>query len=229
MELDVGRIRELSKSGRHREALAAAEALAVALPHNRDALYLVAANLRCLNRIPEALEALQRLEQHHPHFSLLHQERGHCYVTLRDAPRAVESFMRAVNINPALMASWIGLERLYGVAGERVNAAIAAEHIATLKHLPPEVVRAGNLFSDGDLAAAETNLRVYLRAGGRHCEALRLLARIEHQRDMLDDAERLLEEALRLAANYRAARLDYARVLIDRQNICRHENRSITC
>jgi tetratricopeptide (TPR) repeat protein len=78
-------------------------------------------------------------------------------------------------------------------------------------------MRAGNLFSDGDYAAAETILRTYLHAGGNHCEALRLLARIEHQRSLLDDAEQLLDQALALAPNYRAARLDYARVLIDRQ------------
>ena len=217
IELDVGRIRELSRSGRYREALAAAQALATELPQHRDALYLVAANLRCLNRVPEALIALERLEQHHPLFSLLHQERGHCYVALRDAPRAIESFLRAVDINPALIASWMVLERLYGMAGERINAAMAAEYIAMLKQLPSEVVRAGNLFSDGDFATAETILSVYLRAGGEHCEALRLLARIEHQRDMLADAELLIEAALRLAPNYRAARLDYARVLIDQQ------------
>jgi len=34
VEVEIGRIRELSKGGRHREALAAAEALAVAEPHN---------------------------------------------------------------------------------------------------------------------------------------------------------------------------------------------------
>jgi hypothetical protein len=61
VELEVDRIRELSKGGRHVEALAAAEALAVAVPENRDVLYLVAANQRCLNPIPEALATLQRI------------------------------------------------------------------------------------------------------------------------------------------------------------------------
>ena len=55
---EVDRIRELSKGGRHVEALAAAEALAVLAPENRDVLYLIAANQRCLNRIPEALATL---------------------------------------------------------------------------------------------------------------------------------------------------------------------------
>src|SRR5262249_34295578 len=44
-----------------------------------------------------------------------------------------------------------------------------------------------------------------------------LLGRIEHQLNVLDDAEQLLESALKLAPDYRAARLDYIHVLIDRQ------------
>jgi len=217
IEYEVGRICERSKAGRHSEALAAAEVLSAESPQNRDVLYLIAANQRCLNRIPEALATLQRLEQQHPRFSLLYQERGHCYMTMRDAPRAIDAFLRGVNINPALATSWIMLERLYRMTGQMENAAKAADQVSILKHLPPEVVRAGSLFSDGDLCAAEKILRAYLLAAGNHVEALRLLARIEHQRDALVDAERMLEAALKLAPNYRAARLDYVRVLIDRQ------------
>ena len=46
---------------------------------------------------------------------------------------------------------------------------------------------------------------------------MRLLGRIEHQLNVLDDAEHLLEAALKLAPDYPAARLDYVRILIDRQ------------
>ncbi len=38
IELEVRRIRELAKSRRHAEALAAAEALAVQVPENRDVI-----------------------------------------------------------------------------------------------------------------------------------------------------------------------------------------------
>jgi tetratricopeptide (TPR) repeat protein len=216
-EVEVASIRELGKSGRHREALAAAEALACAAPENRDALYLVAANQRCLHRIGEALTTLQRLEQKYPRFSLVYQERGHCYTTLRDAPRAIDAFSRAVNLNPALKASWTMLERLYRMTGNVKSAAAAAEHVSALGALPLEIVRAGSLFSDGDLSAAETILRAYLLNSGEHIEALRLLARIRHQLNALYDAELLLEAALKLAPHYRAARLDYVGVLLDRQ------------
>ncbi len=40
---------------------------------------------------------------------------------------------------------------------------------------------------------------------------MRLLARIGLERDVLDDAELLLESVLKLAPDYRAARFDYAR------------------
>jgi tetratricopeptide (TPR) repeat protein len=217
IELEVGRIRELSKRGRHSEALAAAEALAVAAPQNRNALYLIATNQRCLNRMSEALATLRQLEQHHPRFSLLYQERGYCYMTLRDAPRAIEAFLQAVNLNPALATSWTMLEHLHRMTGETNGAAMAAEQISILKQLPPEVVRAGSLFSDGELSAAENILRAYLRNGDNHVEALRLLARIERQYNALDAAERRLDAAMKLAPNYRAARFDYIRVLLDQQ------------
>ena len=221
IELEVSRIRELSKGGRHPEALVAAEVLAVAAPQDRDLLYLIAANQRRLNRIHEALETLRRLEQLHPRFSLLYQERGYCYTTLRDAPRAIEAFLRGVDINPALAKSWSMLERLFQMTGDARNVATAAERISSLKNLPPEVVRAGSLFSDGDLSAADNILRAYLRTSSDDVEALRLLARIQHQRDVLDEAESLLEAALEVKPNYVAARLDYIRVLIDRQNYLR--------
>jgi tetratricopeptide (TPR) repeat protein len=217
IESEVVRIRELSKIGRHSEALAAAESLVSVASGNRHVLYLIAANLRCLNRIPDALAALQRLEQQHPQFSLLYQERGHCYTSLRDVSLAIDAFGRGVNLNPALVASWSMLERLYRMTGDAKNAAAAAAQVSTLNRLPPGVVQAGSLFSDGELAAAENILRTHLLNSRNDVEALRLLGRIEHRYNALDEAERLLEAVIKLAPDYRAARLDYVRILMDGQ------------
>ena len=170
IQLEVVRIRELSKLRRHTEALASAEALAWREPQNRDALYLVAANQRCLNQITEALTTLERLEQKHPNFSLLFQERGHCCMTAGDATAAIHAFLRAVNMNPALTQSWTMLERLYRATGEPKGAVAAHEQVLMLEKLPPEIVRAGSLFSDGDLASAEEILSAYLNKVGNHVE-----------------------------------------------------------
>jgi tetratricopeptide (TPR) repeat protein len=216
IETQVARIRELLERGQFAEAQSAAEALALEVPENRDVLYMLAVSHRYQNQIPAALGTLDRLERLHPGFSRLYQERGHCYVTLRDAARALEAYLRAVNINPALPASWAKLEGLYRMAGDLKNAAMAAEHVATLKALPPEVVTATALFSDGDLTAAENMVRAYLLRHGNHVEAMRLLARIGIAREVLDDAEILLCAVLELAPDYHAARFEYARVLLDR-------------
>ena len=221
VELEVRHARELLKSHDYAGALRAAEALAVKVPENRDVLYLIAVSLRFLGKIPEALAALERLEQLHPRFSRLYQERGHCYVALRDAPQAIDAFLKGVNINPALPASWGLLEGLYRMTGQPENARMAAAHIATLKDLPPEILTATGLFSDGDWLPAENMVRAYLLKHGNHVEGMRLLARIGMERNVLDDAEILLEAVLTLAPDYHAARYDYARVLLERHKYLR--------
>jgi tetratricopeptide (TPR) repeat protein len=216
IETEVQRIRALLQERRYEESLQAARTLGERVPENRDVLYLIAVSERFLNRAPASLETLARLEQHHPRFSRLFQERGYCYVALRDAPRAIEAFLRGVNINPALPASWSMLEGLYRMVGDKTNAETAAAHVATLKRLPAEVVHATALFSDGELALAESAIRAFLIRHGDHVEAMRLLARIGMQREVLDDAEVLLAALLELAPDYRAARNDYVTVLLER-------------
>ena len=217
VEQEVARLRRLQQDGRHADALAAAEALLLDLPENRDLLLIAATSLRHLRRASDALAMLERLERGQPGFSRLHQERGLTHVLLKDAPNAIQALLRAVNINPALPASWNMLEGLYRMTGELENAATAGDHVATLKALPPEVVTATSLFSDGDLGPAEQIIRAFLLREGDHPEAMRLLARIALQLDVLNDAETLLEAVLARLPDYHAARYEYAETLIKRQ------------
>ncbi len=216
LELQVQRIRQLQVDGQHAHALPAAQALLAETPDHCEVLYLVARNQRYLGQIDAALQTLARMEQEHPHYSRMHEERGHCYVVLRDAPQAIDALLRAVNLNPALPSSWNLLEGLYRMTGDSANAATAASHVATLKRLAPEVVRATSHFSDGEVDPAEQIIRAYLLKAGNDVEAMRLLARIGLKRDVLDDAETLLEAVLKIAPGYHAARYDYACVLLER-------------
>jgi tetratricopeptide (TPR) repeat protein len=87
--------------------------------------------------------------------------------------------------------------------------------------LPPEIITATTLFSEGDLGPAENIVRAFLLKHGDHIEGMRLLARIGIAREIFDDAEILLEAVLKLAPNYRAARFDYARTLLERHKHAR--------
>ncbi|WP_232820994.1 tetratricopeptide repeat-containing sulfotransferase family protein [Dyella sp. C11] len=216
VEQQVAHLRLLQRDGKHGEVLPLAAALSRDVPENRDVLYLIARSQRHLGQISEALETLAILERHHPAFSRLHEERGHCHVVRRDAPQAIDALLRAVNINPALPSSWNLLEGLYRMGGDSANAQMAADHVATLKRLAPEVVQATSLLSDGDLVQAEHVIRGHLQRAGNDVEGMRLLARVAVARDVLDDADILLAAVLQLAPDHHAARFDHAKVLFDR-------------
>jgi tetratricopeptide (TPR) repeat protein len=217
IELEVRRLRRLIEVQRFTEARTAAQALLATVPENRDVLYACAHAQRMLGDIPAALATLSRLERAHPRFSRTHQERGFCHVALRQAPEAIEAFQRAVAISPVLPVSWSMLASLYRMTGQAPQAAQAAAQAARLHELPPEVVTAATLFSDGELARAEELVRTFLRSHGHHVEAMRLLARIAMERDVQTDAQVLLEGVLERSPDYHAARFDYAQVLSKRQ------------
>jgi tetratricopeptide (TPR) repeat protein len=191
IENEVQRIRALLKDHRFAEAVNDATALRTAYPENRDLLYLLALGLRHMRRIPAALEVLGELERHHPRMSALFQERGHCYVALKDAVSAIQAYEQAVRINPALPDAWSMLERLQLMVGNADQSRIAAEHVRKLRSVPPEVIRATGLFCEGDLALAERIVRGYLLQHSNQVEAMRLLARIGIAQDILDDGARL--------------------------------------
>jgi predicted Zn-dependent protease len=214
---ELRRIEDLTRARQHAGALAALRALLQRAPSRRDALYLTALNQRLFDQANNALVTLDALERAHPNYSLLFQERGHCHVALGDPARAIESFERAVVLNPALASSWTMLEQLLGAAGQPQRAGVASRHLLKLKELPPAIVEAGSQFCDGEHVAAENLLTNYIAREGRHVEALRLLARIAQRRGVTDQAESLFREVVDSAPGYADARLDLVRLLIERQ------------
>ena len=213
-ELDT--LRELLRRQEYAAALTAAERLLATAPEHRDFLYARAVALRYLGQTPQALATLATLEVLYPAYSRLYQERGHCYVGERQAAPAIQAFLRAVNLNPTLGASWNALRLLFNMTGEAAGARTANEHLTRLAALPAEVLAATDLYSDGDWAAAEAIVRPFLLRHPQHVEAMRLLGRIGLELDVLDDAEFLLDAVLELDPEYRAARYDYVRVLLKR-------------
>ena len=216
VELEVQRVRGLLKERRFGDAVNLAADLRNGFPENRDVLYLLAIGLRQSRRIPDALRGLEDLERHHPGMSALYQERGHCYVALKDARRAIVAYEQAVRINAALPDTWSMLEGLYRMVGDEDQRQVAAAHATKLRSIPPDVIKATGLFCEGDLAGAERLVRAFLLRHGNQVEAMRLLARIGVAREVLDDAEVLLAAALEMAPDYTELRRDYACVLLDR-------------
>jgi tetratricopeptide (TPR) repeat protein len=209
------RLRQLLEQKETAIAEREAAALLEQLPDHRDLMYLHAVALRRQSKIPEALAALAALEEAHPSYPRLYQERGHCHVAQRNAPDAIAAFTRAVELNPALPASWRLLESLYRMAGRPEDARVAGQHVATLAKLPVEVVTARSMVADGNLREAEEVIRQYLRRAPRDIEAMRVLAMVAQKNDFAKDATILLEAVLQAAPDYHPARHDYVLALMD--------------
>jgi tetratricopeptide (TPR) repeat protein len=216
VEAEVRRVRALIQASRPAEALEGARALLSQVPENRDVLYMLAVSQRFLGRPEDALASLARLEQLHPTYSRLFQERGHCHVALRNPAAALEAYLQAVNLNVALPASWNALRVLFGACGRMEDSRTAADHVAKLKTLAPAVVAATGMFADEETHEAERVIRAYLKDSPTDVEAMRLLARIGMKLDVIDDAEFLLESVLAFSPSYHLARYDYVRVLLQR-------------
>jgi len=202
-------------------ALGAAQILRADVPENRDVLYLIAVCQRYLGRVVDALATLEQLEEIHPNYGRLFQERGHCYRSLGNASAAVTAYEQAVSRNHTLTASWKALSALWHSLGREAQAQAAAAQVSKLLSLPREIVNAANMLAEGELGPAEQLVRGFLRNNGKHVEAMRLLAQIGVKQEALDDAEFLLESVLVFAPDYHAARYDYANVLSQRHKDAR--------
>jgi len=98
------------------EVLATAQAVLERSPGHREALLCTAIGSASAGRYP-SFTTLASLEQHHPQFSRLYEERGRCFVALRKAQPAIGCIPQGVNINHALPGSWGMLEGLLPHAG----------------------------------------------------------------------------------------------------------------
>jgi tetratricopeptide (TPR) repeat protein len=216
IETEMLRARGLLKKREFAQSYAIAQSLRAEVPENRDVLYLIAVSQRYLGRIADALATLAHFETLHPDYGRLYQERGHCYRAVGELNAALSAYERAVALNPTLAASWHALTELFREVSRGADAETAAAHAKKLASLPPPVVAATNMLSEGATHAAEQVVRQFLRANGTHIEGMRLLAQIGVKLDILDDAEFLLESILEFEPSYHAARYEYAIVLTQR-------------
>jgi len=203
--------------GRFDTALERLRPLLDSTPEHVEALYMTAVCQRYLRQTDAARETLKRLRKAAPDFGRGHQEEGHLFRALGDAPRALAAYQRACRFNPALAASWTAQAEIHEQAGNAQAAAQARGHAQALQQLPPQLLSVANHLHEGRLLKAEKLCRHFLQKNPHHIEAMRLLAEIGVQMNAMDEAEFLLESAVELAPDNTQVRLDYGKVLRKRQ------------
>ena len=184
---------------------------------NIDALYLYGVSMRQQKRFPEALALFAKIHDINPNHSRTWQEKGHTCFTQERNNQAIENYERAVQLNPALIASWKALVNLYQIKKQKVPFDYAVQQLEELAQLPPELQAVKSYFHDGKIDIADEVCRQFLRNNKQHIEGMRLLAQIAHKLNVVDDAEFLLESCVEFEPNHVGARIDYASTLIKRQ------------
>ncbi len=210
-------VQKLLSEKRIAEANAAIERLLASHPEHAEAWYTNAVVKRLLNRPADALRALDRLHEIAPGHSRGFQEKGFLRMAEKNLEESVVAFEKAVELNPALVASWKALIGLYGMAENDAGVATASRHVEHLSSMPQTLLNVLTLLNEGRLGKAELLCREFLLKQPKNVEAMRLLAKIGAELGIIDDAETLLSSALELAPEFRLARFDYVGVLLKRQ------------
>ena len=213
----LARAKELVQTARFNDAALLMQTLLASGPEDdeqSEALYLLAVSQRYGNQSDEALATLKILLDKNPGHARAWQEQGHIFLTHNRSDDAIRAYARAVELNPALPASWRALVNLNERAGRERQAQVNREQLYFLNQLPPELVNAMDLMHENKLYKAERLCRDFLQKRKHHIEAMRLLADIGARLKIYDDAEFLLESCVEFAPDHVPARTDYLNILI---------------
>lgn len=182
-----------------------------------EVMYMLAVAHRYQRDYDQALVCLKRLQQEVPEHGRAWQEEGHARRELRDFEGALRAYENAVRFNPALIASWQALQKLYWQKGLQARSSHAGKQAERLQNLPQTLVAVTDLIAQGKLLKAEDYCRQFLQKFPHHVEAMRLLADIGIRLGVYDDAEILLESACELEPDNEQLRIDYISALGKKQ------------
>ena len=214
---DLGSIQEMVVAKRFDDALTDLAEIFRAEPDNPDALYMAAVCCRYTHDFKSALEHIGKLKTISPEHGRAHQEEGHTYRDMGHPDDALLAYSRACRFNPALTASWRGQLEILRRKGLDRQAAQVTAQIEALQALPRPLLAALDLIGQRKLIKAEDICRQFLRKVPHHVEGMRLLADIGVRLGVLEDAEFLLESALKFEPDNARVRIDYIQALRKRQ------------
>lgn len=174
--------------------------------------YLQAVSLRYLSKLDLAFIALDNLLALQPNNGRGYQERAYCHLVANNVEQALIAFHKAIEFNPALIASWQKIVELFK-AQSHPNHQAAANQLLLLKGLPAPVLGAMDLMHEGKLYKAEQVCRKYLQQHKHQADAMCLLAEIGLKLKVYDDAEFLLESCIGLYPKNEQAKALYINLL----------------
>ena len=190
--------------------------LATVHPDDPNVRYLACLLLRLQGRNDEAMQSLQSLTSDVPDHARAFQEMTTVALAINEPKLAHAAAERAVELDPALMQCWqflIPLRRKFSPS----SAEAAAAQLDFLRSLPPELRTVISYLANNKVQDAERLAKHFLRDNKTHPEGMRLLAEVLTRKNILDEAQFLLETLVELQPKMIPARLQLFHVLMRRQ------------
>ena len=217
--LDISRATEAVKNSRFVEGLSYLESNLAKEPDHIDSLYLAAVCSRYLKNYKDSKNYIERLLLKLPDMGRAYQELGHLNRDCGNSEKAISYYRQACELNPALLASWKALHYYFNKNKNKPAADHAKEQIITLESIPSILLYISQILNEGKLGIAEDKCRDFLKKNPTNTYAMSLLSQIADRLGYLDDAEILLENAVKFKPNNGELRMKYAMILRKKQKL----------
>ena len=212
-KLNIERASKAIRDSRFVEGLSFLESNLSKDPNHKDSLYLAAVCSRYLKNYKDSKEYLNNLLIQAPDMGRAYQELGHLCKAIGENEEAASHYRQACELNPALIASWKSLFNYFNKRNNKAAAEHAHEQIKKLDSLPPILLYISQILNEGRLAIAEQKCREFLKKNPTNVYAMSLLSDIAKKFGYYDDAEILLENAVKFSPDDGEIRMKYALIL----------------
>jgi predicted Zn-dependent protease len=166
---------------------------------------------------PAAAASFTALAAAQPDSALMQLELGRTFSAQGNLEDAHFALTRAVQLEPDLAEAWRELAAVEAARGNAKSCDVAYANYTRLAAPEQRLSEAAAALATFRLNAAQTVLTRHLAKEPQDVTAMRMLARVAAERENYVEAERLLEECLRLAPGYSGARYDLAQILHSQQ------------
>ena len=220
-KLDISQATEALKGTRFVEALSLLELNLEKDSNHIDSLYLAAVCSRYLKNYDDSKKYIESLLSKAPDMGRAYQELGHLNRDMGNGENAIAHYRQACELNPALLASWKALYDYFRISKNKPAADHAYMQINTLQSIPSVLLYISQILNEGKLGIAEEKCREFLKKNPTNTFAMSLLSQIADRLGYFDDAEFLLESAVKFNPNDGELRMKYAMILRKKQRFAK--------
>ena len=220
-QIDTSKAADAIKRGDNIEAMRLLKSNLKEDQNHIDSLYLAAVSSRYLKNYDDSKKYIESLLTNAPDMGRAYQELGHLNRDSGNEEDSIKHYRQACELNPALPSSWKALYSYFKKNENKPAADHAYMQMNTLETMPNTLLFISQILNEGKLGIAEEKCREFLKKYPTNTYAMSLLSDIADRLGYFDDAEFLLESAVKLSPSDGELRMKYAMILRKKQKFAK--------